>query len=169
MKITINENFNKKLKDFQTILIKTCDKMVAQYMSIINLNMINIIKFTPEEQRVKPKLSLPSNQQQDINQQPNILQYVSPSTPVKTQPTYQLTESPLTSTEYSINERQPNSKRKQIGPPYFEEEVNTSDEINNQNIVMEYQNIFNPAQTRTSARLSTPATRDNKKEESIVF
>ena len=35
--------------------------------------MINIIKVTLEKQIVTPQLLTPSNQQQDINQQPNIL------------------------------------------------------------------------------------------------
>ena len=43
MTTTINENFNEKLKDFQTILIKQYEEMIAQQMSIINLNMIKII------------------------------------------------------------------------------------------------------------------------------
>ena len=64
---TINENFNEKLKDFQTTIIKTCEEMIAQQMSIISLNMINIIKVTLEEQRVTPQLLPPSNQQLDIN------------------------------------------------------------------------------------------------------
>ena len=118
--------------------------MIAQQMSIINLNMINIIKVTLEEQRVTPQLLTPSNQQQDINQQPNILQYISPSTPVNTQPIYQLIESPLTSTESSTNERQLNSKRKEIDPPESEEEVNTTDDANNQDMVMEDQKDIQP-------------------------
>ena len=77
--------------------------------------MIHIIKVTLEKQIVTPQLLTPSNQQQDINQQPNILQYISPSTPVNTQPISQLTESLLTSTEPSTNERQLNPKRKQTG------------------------------------------------------
>ena len=149
MTTTINENFNEKLKDFQTILIKTCEDMITQQMIIINLNMINIIKVTLEEQRVTPQLLTPSNQQQDINQQPNILQYISPSTPVNTQPITQITESPLTSTESSTNERQLNSKRKQTDPSDSEEEVNTTDEANNQDMVMEDQAISNPNQTIT--------------------
>ena len=68
MTTTINENFNEKLKYFQTTLIKTCEEMIAQQMSIINLNMINIIKVTLKEQRVTPQLLTPNNQQQDINQ-----------------------------------------------------------------------------------------------------
>ena len=68
-----------------------------------------------------PRLLTPSDQQQDINQQPNILQYISQSTPVNTQPIFQLTESPLTLTEPSTNERQLNSKRKQSDSPDFEE------------------------------------------------
>ena len=60
--------------------------MIAQLMSIINLNIINIIKVTLEEQRVTPQLLSPSNQEQDVTQQPNTLQYISPSTPVNTQP-----------------------------------------------------------------------------------
>ena len=155
MTTTINENFNEKLKDFQTTLIKTCEDMIAQQMSMIHLNMINIIKVTLEEQRVTPQLSLPSNQQQAINQQPNILQYISPSTPVNT------------STELSINDRQPNSKRKQTDPLDSEEEVSTSGETNNQDMVMENQEIPNSTQTRTSARSSTPATRDNKKKSQL--
>ena len=102
--------------------------MIAQQMSIINLNMINTIKVTLEEQRVTPQLLPPSNQQQDINQQPNILQYISPLTPVNTQAISQLTESPLISTEPSINERQPNPKRKKTDPLDSED---TSDETNN--------------------------------------
>ena len=54
MTTIINENFNKKLKYFQTTLIKTCEDMIAQQMSIIHLNMINIIKVILEEQRVTP-------------------------------------------------------------------------------------------------------------------
>ena len=76
-------------------------------------------------------------------------------------------ESPLTSTETSTNERQLNSKRKQTDPPDSEEEVNTSDETNNQDIVMEDQELSNPTQTRLSARPSTPATRDSKKKSQL--
>ena len=143
MTTTINEKFNEKLKDFQTTLIKICEEMIAQQMSIINLNMINIIEVTLEEQRITPQLLTPCNQQQDINQQPNILQYISPPTPVNTQHISQLTESPLTSTEPSTNERQLNSKRKQTDPPDSKEEVNTTDEANNQDMVMEDQEISN--------------------------
>ena len=53
---TINDNLNDKLKDFQTTLIKTCEEMIAHQMSVINLNMINIIKVTLEEQRVTPQI-----------------------------------------------------------------------------------------------------------------
>ena len=54
MTTTINENFNDTLKDFQTTLIKICEDRIAQQMSIINLNIIYIIKVTIEEQRVTP-------------------------------------------------------------------------------------------------------------------
>ena len=64
---TINDNLNDKIKYFQTVLIKTCEEMIAQQMSVINLNMINIIKVTLEEHRVTPQLLPPSNQQLDIN------------------------------------------------------------------------------------------------------
>ena len=30
MTTTINENFNEKLKDFQSTLIKTCEEMIAK-------------------------------------------------------------------------------------------------------------------------------------------
>ena len=56
MTTTINENFNETLNDFQTTLIKTCEDMIAQQTSIINLNMINIIKVSLEEQRVTLQL-----------------------------------------------------------------------------------------------------------------
>ena len=56
---TINGNFNDKLSDFQTTLIKTCEDMNAQQMIIINFNMINIIKATLEEQRVTSQVSPP--------------------------------------------------------------------------------------------------------------
>ena len=98
-------------------------------MSIINLNMINIMKFTLEEQQVTPLLLPPSNQQQDIKQQPNILQYISPSTPVNTQQISQLTKS-LKPTKTSTNEMQINSKRKQTDSPYSEEEVNSTEADN---------------------------------------
>ena len=113
-------------------------------MSIINLNIINIFKVTREEQRVTPQLLPLSNQQQDITQQPNILQYISPTTPVNTQPIYQLIESTLTSTESSTNKRQLDSKRKEIDPPESEEEVNTTDDANNQDMVMEDQKNIQP-------------------------
>ena len=61
MTTIINENFNEKLKDFQTTLIKTCEENIARQMSIINLNMIYIFKVTLEEQRVNPQLLPPSN------------------------------------------------------------------------------------------------------------
>ena len=38
MTTTINENFNEKIKDFQTTLIKTCEEMIAQQMSTITIN-----------------------------------------------------------------------------------------------------------------------------------
>ena len=164
MKTTINENFNEKLKDFQTTLIKKREDMIAQQMRIINLIMINMIKVTLGGQKVISQLSLPNNQQQDINQSPNILHYISPSIPVNTQSISQLTESPSTSTEPNINERQHNSKRKQTDPPDSKDEVNISDETNNQDMVMEDQEISNPTQIRTLAKPSTFATSDNKKK-----
>ena len=98
-------------------------------MSIINLNMINIIKITLEEQRVTPQLSRPSNQQHDLNQQSNLLQYMSSPTPLNTQPNSpQLTELKLISTESSLNEKQPKSNRKQTDPPDSKEVVSTTDE-----------------------------------------
>ena len=60
-----------------------------------------------------------------------------------------------------------NSKRKQTDPPDSEEEVNTTDEVNNQDMVREDQEISNLNQTRTSTRPSTPATRDNKKKSQL--
>ena len=67
MTTSINDNLNDKLKDFQTVLIKTCEEMIAQQMSVINLNMINIVKVTLEEQRVTPQIPTNSIQQQDTN------------------------------------------------------------------------------------------------------
>ena len=165
---TINGNFNDKLNDFQTTLTKTCEDMNTQQMSIINFNMINIIKVTLEEQRVTSQLSPSSNHQQDINQQPNIIQFISLSTPLNTRPiSPQLMESQLPSTESSLNERQPNSKHKQTDPSDSEEVVSTTDKIDNQDMVMKDQEISNSTQTRTSARPSTPATRDNKKKNQL--
>ena len=123
---TINDNLNDKLKYFQTVLIKTCEEMIAQQISVIDLNMINIIKVTLEEQRVTPQLPTHSIQQQDTMQHSNITQYISPSTPLNTQPISQLTESP-TSTEHITNERQQTAKRKQMDPPDSEEEVGHDD------------------------------------------
>ena len=165
---TINGNFNDKLNDFQTTLTKTCEDMNAQQMSIINFNMINIIKVTLEEQRVTSQLSPSSNHQQDINQQPNIIQFISLSTPLNTRPiSPQLMESQLPSTESSLNERQPNSKHEQTDPSDAEEVVNTTDKIGNQDMVMEDQELSNPIQTRTSVRPLTPTTRDNKKKSQL--
>ena len=62
------------MKILQTILIKICEDMIAQQMSIINLNMINIIKVTLEEQRVPQQLLIPNSQQQEITHQSNLLQ-----------------------------------------------------------------------------------------------
>ena len=73
----------------------------------------------------------------------------------------------LTSTEPSTNERQLNSKRMQTDPLDSEEEVNTIDEANNQDMVMKDQELSNSTQTRTSARPSTPATRDSKKKSQL--
>ena len=137
-------------------------------MSIINLNMINITKVTLEEQRITPQLSTPSDQQQDINQQPNLIQYTSPSIVLDTQPiSPQLTKLQLTSTESSLNKRQPNSKRKQTYLPDSEGVVSTTDETTNQDMVMEDQELSNPIQTRTSVRPLTPTTRDNKKKSQL--
>ena len=66
-------------------------------MSVINLNMINIIKVTLEEQRVTPQIPTNSIQQQDTMQHSNITQYISPSTPLNTQPISQLIGSPTSS------------------------------------------------------------------------
>ena len=38
MTTTINENFNEKFKDFQTTLIKTCEKMIAQQIRTTTIN-----------------------------------------------------------------------------------------------------------------------------------
>ena len=102
---TINDNLNDKLKEFQTILIKTCGEMIAQQMSVINLNMINIIKVTLEEQRVTPQLPTNSIQQQDTMKHSNITQYISPSTSLNTQPISQLTESPTSTNQKHILEK----------------------------------------------------------------
>ena len=165
---TINDNLNDKLKDFQTTLIKTCEEMIAHQMSVINLNMINIIKVTLEEQRVTPQIPTNSIQQQDTMQHSNITQYISPSTPLNTQPISQLTESPLTSTGPTTNERQKTAQCKQQDPPDSEEEVNTSEETNDQDIIMEDQNISTPNQTRTATRLSAPALRDSKNKSQLT-
>ena len=42
--------------------------MIAQQMSIINPNVINIVKATLGEQRIPQQLLTPNNQRQDINQ-----------------------------------------------------------------------------------------------------
>ena len=76
-------------------------------------------------------------------------------------------ESQLPSTESSLNERQPNSKHKQTDPPDSEEVVSATDKTGNHDMVMEDQEISNSTQTRTSARPSTPATRDNKKKNQL--
>ena len=60
--------------------------MTAQQMSIINLNMIGIIKVSLEEQRVPQQLLTPNNQQRGINQQSNLLRYISSLTLSNTQP-----------------------------------------------------------------------------------
>ena len=140
--------------------------MIAQQMSIINLNMINIIKVTLEEQRVTPQLPTNSIQQQDTMQHSNITQCISPSTPINTQPISQLTESHI-STEPITNERQQTTKRKQTDPPDSEEEVNTSEVDNNSDMIMEDQTISIPNQTRTATRLSAPVIRDNKKKSQL--
>ena len=62
-----------------------------------------------------------------------------------------------------------NSKRKQTDLPDSEGELNTIDETNNQDMVMEDQEISNPTQTRTSTRTLTPVTRDNKKRVSYLL
>ena len=150
MTTTINDNLNDKLKDFQTVLIKTCEEMIAQQMSVINLNMINIIKVTLEEQRVNP-----------------LTQSLSPSTPINTHPISQLTESP-TSTEPLTNERQQTAKRKQTDPPDSEEEETTPEVDNNSDMIMEEQTTPIPNQTRTTTRLSAPVIRDNKKKSQLA-
>ena len=58
---TIKEGVNETLKGFQTILIKTCEDMIAQQICIINLNMINTIKATLAEQIVPQKLLTPNH------------------------------------------------------------------------------------------------------------
>ena len=75
----------------------------------------------------------------------------------------------LTPTDSSLNEKQPNAKRKQTNQPDSEEVVSTIDETTNQDTVMEDQEIYNPTQTRTSARPSTPATKDNNKRVSYLL
>ena len=56
MTTTINEKCNDTVKDFQTTPIKTCEDMIALQMSIINLNMIDIIEVTLEEQIVPQQI-----------------------------------------------------------------------------------------------------------------
>ena len=53
---TIKKSVNETLKGFQTILIKTCEDMIAQQMIIINLNMINTIKATLAKKIVPQQL-----------------------------------------------------------------------------------------------------------------
>ena len=150
MTTTINDNLNDKLKDFQTVLIKTCEEMIAQQMSVINLNMINVIKVTLEEQRVNP-----------------LTQSLPPSTPINTHPISQLTTSP-TSTELITNERQQTAKRKQTDPPDSEEEENAPEVVNNSDMILEEQTPTILNQTRTTTRLSAPAIRDNKKKSQLT-
>lgn len=58
---SINESINKTLKDFQNTLVKTCEDMIAKQMSIINLNMINIIKDTLEGQQIHQQILTPDH------------------------------------------------------------------------------------------------------------
>ena len=44
MTTILNENINEKIKEFQTILMKTVEEMIAKQMSSINLNMIQTIQ-----------------------------------------------------------------------------------------------------------------------------
>ena len=101
-------------------------------------------------------------------QHSNITQYISPSTPLNTQPIYQVTESPITSTEPITNERQQAAKRKQTDPLDAAEEVNTSEVDNNSDMIMEDQTISIPNQTRTTTRFSAPVIRDNKKKSQLT-
>ena len=50
MTTTIKESVDKILKEFQSVLLKTCEDMIAQQMSTIHINMINTITATLVEQ-----------------------------------------------------------------------------------------------------------------------
>ena len=158
MTTTINESVNGTLKGFQTTLIKTCEDMIAQKMSIINLNMINTIKSTLVEQIVPQQLLTPNHQQQETIQQPNILPYRSPTTPPNTQPPHHSTEDQPTSTALTQTMQQPNAKRKQTDPPDSEEVETTIEVTPHPDTIMEDQDISNQPDTTTSARPSKPST-----------
>ena len=80
---------------------------------------------------------------------------------VDTQPlSPQLTKLQLTSTESSLNKRQPNSKRKQTNLLDSVKVVSTTDQTTDQDMVIEDQELSNPIQTRTSVRPLTTGTRD---------
>ena len=40
MTTNLNESMNKTLKEFQSMLMKTVEEMIAKTMSVVNLNMI---------------------------------------------------------------------------------------------------------------------------------
>ena len=164
---TIKEGVNETLKGFQTILIKTCEYMIAQQMSIINLNMINTIKATLVEQIVPQKPLTPNHQHPAISQQSNILPYMSPTTPPSTQPPHHSTEEQPTPTEFIQTVKQLNAKRKQTDPPDSEEVTINIEATPHPDTIMKEQEIPNTPDTRTSARSSKLSTRDNKEKSKL--
>ena len=68
----IKESINETLKEIESILVKTCEDMIAQQMSTININMDNIMKATLVEQQLnKQRLTSHHLQQNKTNQLSN--------------------------------------------------------------------------------------------------
>ena len=138
--------------------------MIAQQMSIINLNMINTIKATLAEQIVPQQLT-PTHQQQETSPQPNILPYRSPTTPPNTQPPHHSPEEQSNST--MLQHMKLNTKKKQPDPPNPEEFETNIEAVPHPDTIMKDRDIPNQPKTRTSARLSKPSTRDNNKKSQL--
>ena len=78
MTTTIKESVTETLNQFQSILVKTCDDMITQQISTININIINTITTTLVEQQLNQKRIIANHIKQNGTNQPsnNLLQYV---------------------------------------------------------------------------------------------
>ena len=160
---TLNENINEKFKDFQTTLMKTVEEMIAKQMSIINLNMINIIQGTLTNQTHQ------SMTQEVIQQSTNNISQSLTTQPTTLQPenTDESNSNQLPQ-EGNMKKNFVTAKRKQDDQLVPDQTQDTITEDPN-DIIMEDQTPTTLPNQRTQTRFSSPNRRETRNKGPLVM